>query len=353
MAGRLLLGGIGGGMRSNRIKAPADEAGVYHCMTRTVNGERIIDDLAKEVLRKQMWKAAEFSGVQILTYCLLANHFHVLVRVPQREVIKDAELVRRYRVLYPKTTPFTGQHGGGVLAGRPDQSIETILAAGGDEAERLRASIGNRMCDVSEFMKTLKQRFSVWFNRTHGRYGTLWSERFKSVLIEGCPRALATVAAYIDLNPVRAKLVDDPKDYRFCGYGEAVGQGHERIRAGLNRLMESKDWRFTLREYRVALFGKGAESKFDGSNAGSIPWEEAAKVLNQGGRLPLKTVLRCRVRYFSDGAVLGSREYVLRALHRYQLTTGRRRRQEQPRQLSGTDWGGLTVLRGLRRGAFG
>jgi hypothetical protein len=31
-----------------------------------------------------------------------------------------------------------------------------------------------RMADVSEFMKTLKQRFSVWFNKSHGRYGTLW-----------------------------------------------------------------------------------------------------------------------------------------------------------------------------------
>ena len=68
------------------------------------------------------------------------------------------------------------------------------------------------MGDVSAFMKELKQRFSIWFNRSHKRFGTLWAERFKSVLIENAASALRTVAAYIDLNPVRAGLVEDPKE---------------------------------------------------------------------------------------------------------------------------------------------
>ena len=308
---------------------------------------------AKEILRKQLWQAAAFCGVQILTYCVMTNHFHVLVRVPPKEDVSDAELIRRYRLLYPKVTPFTRQHGGGVLAQKPDETVENIFARGGSDAERLRASLYKRMGDVSEFMKTVKQRFSVWFNRTHKRYGTLWSERFKSVLVEGCPRALGTLAAYIDLNPVRAGLVQDPKDYRFCGYGEALGEGNERIRAGLNFVVESKDWRHTLREYRVILFGKGSEAKYDGSKAGIIPWEKAVEVLNDGGRLPLSTVLRCRVRYFTDGAVLGSQVFVAAALLRYQKTSGRRRRQRGPRSLTGADWAGLTTMRGLRKGAFG
>jgi putative transposase len=273
--------------------------------------------------------------------------------VPEKEELPDKELVRRYRLLYPKVTPFTKQHGGGVFAQKPDESVENILAAGGADAEKLRASLHKRMGDVSEFMKTVKQRFSVWFNRTHKRYGTLWSERFKSVLVEGCPRALATVAAYIDLNPVRAQLVQDPKDYRFCGYGEAVGEGSASVRDGFCRLMESKDWRYVMREYRVALFGKGSEAKFDGSNAGAIAAEKAAKVLNEGGRLPVATVLRCRVRYFTDGAVLGSQLFVEDALKRYQKTTGRRRKQAGPRAVPGADWTGLTALRGLRSVAFG
>ncbi len=340
-------------MRAARIKASREETAVYHCVTRTVNGEFLFDDQAKEVLRKQLWKTAAFCGVEVLTYCILSNHFHVLVRVAEQSEISDRELIRRYRILYPKETPFTRQQGGGVLAQKPDEAIENILAAGGADAEKLRASLLKRMGDVSEFMKTLKQRFSVWFNRTHKRYGTLWSERFKSVLVEATPRALATVAAYIDLNPVRAKLVTDPKDYRFCGYAEALGEGGERIRAGLFRLMESSDWRYVLREYRLVLFGKGSEAKFDGSDAGSIPREIAEKVLNGGGRLPIRTVLRCRVRYFTDGAVLGSQIFVADALKRYQVVMGRRRQQAGPRPMSGADWSGLTTLRGLRAAPFG
>ena len=88
--------------------------------------------------------------------------------------------------------------------------------------EELRQKLWSQMLDLSQFMKLLKQRFSQWFNRVHDREGTLWEGRFRSTLVEGNSPALATVAAYIDLNPVRAGLVDDPKDYRWCGYAEAV-----------------------------------------------------------------------------------------------------------------------------------
>ena len=42
------------------------------------------------------------------------------------------------------------------------------------------------------------------------------------MLVEGSENALITVAAYIDLNPVRAGIIGNPEDYRWCGYGEAM-----------------------------------------------------------------------------------------------------------------------------------
>ncbi len=51
---------------------------MYHCVTRMVNKEMLFDPVAKEVLRKQIWRIADFSGVEILTYCVMTNHFHVL-----------------------------------------------------------------------------------------------------------------------------------------------------------------------------------------------------------------------------------------------------------------------------------
>ena len=81
-----------------------------------------------------------------------------------------------------------------------------------------------RMQDLAEFMKGLLQRFTQWFNRAHSRSGTLWEDRFKSVIVEDGVAA-RTISAYIDLNPVRAGMVQDPADYRWSSYGEAVGGG--------------------------------------------------------------------------------------------------------------------------------
>ena len=97
------------------------------------------------------------------------------------------------------------------------------------------------MGDVSQFMKLVKQRFSTWFNRSHNRYGTLWAERFKSVLAEPDGRVLGTMVAYIDLNCIRAGLVQDPKDYRFCGYAEAVA-GHTAAQQGLKSVFGGASW---------------------------------------------------------------------------------------------------------------
>jgi putative transposase len=91
--------------------------------------------------------------------------------------------------------------------------------------------IRKRFCDLSCFVKELKERFSRWFNKHHERRGTLWMERFKSVLVED-GEALRTMALSIDLNPVRAGLAKDPKDYRWTGYGEATG-GNKRARRAL------------------------------------------------------------------------------------------------------------------------
>ena len=71
------------------------------------------------------------------------------------------------------------------------------------------------------------------------------------------------------------------------------------------------------------------------------------------GELPLTAVLRCRVRYFSDCAVLGSRAFVQKHLNYYQLQSGRRRCTE-PRPLPAVEsLAGIATLRGLRMQAFG
>jgi len=281
------------GLNRRRLKVRGESSGVYHCMGRVAGGQRLLGVKEREVLRKRMWRLAEFCGVEVLTYCILSNHFHVLVRVPpesETRGLSDAELARRVNALYPK-----------------ERARVWIGGLEGEDREQTRERLLGRMGDVSEFMGELKHGFSVWYNRTHGRFGTLWAERFKSVLVEGTGRALLAVAGYIDLNPVRAGICEDPKDYRWCGYAEASG-GSEAARGGLLRVLEGKDWRGAGREYRLILFGLGHHTQAGG--AGGISREGFEAVKRAGGEMGLAQLLRCRVRYFSAGAVIGTKLYV-------------------------------------------
>jgi hypothetical protein len=266
----------------------------------------------------------------------MSNHFHVLLHVPRHEPVSDAELLRRYKVLYPQPTKYQSAR---------LEVIESELAADGPQAVAWRRCQLALMGDVSSYMKLLKQRFSIWFNKSHRRFGTLWSERFKSMLIETERGVRQTTAAYIDLNCVRAGLVTDPKDYRFCGYAEAVA-GVAAAREGIRSLTDGNTWDDAQAHYREVLFGTGAGAR-DG--AATIPVTELQRVIDEGGRLPLATVLRCRLRYFTDGAVLGNRAFVEAQLARYRQKTGRRERtapRPLPAWMNLTDW---TTLRGLRQ----
>ena len=160
------------------------------------------------------------------------------------------------------------------------------------------------------------------------------------------------MAAYIDLNPVRAGSVNDPKDYRFCGYAEAVA-GHKPAQQGIVQLIEGgrkHGWDWTQDAYRETLFGKGSAPKEYGAKIDDAAMQ---RVIKAKGRLPLHQVLRCRVRYFSDGAVLGGHAFVQEHLGTYQRLTGKRTRTAPRPVPRVTDWGDLSTLRGLRSKTFG
>lgn len=329
------------GVRLSRIKInPSNGEACYHCVTRTVNGAFLFDDAAKEVLRRLIWRISDYCGVKIITYAILSNHFHVLVQVPARASVSDEELLRRYRVLYPKPTRYQSA----LLS-----TVLDVLAENGPRADAWRRRQLALMGDISQFMKLLKQRFSIWFNKAHQRFGTLWAERFKSVLLESRDDVLATVAAYIDLNAVRAGMVSDPKDYRFCGYGEAVA-GCEVARSGLRCLSPASDWKENLARYRLRLFTTGSAGP---EGAVRISAADLEKVLAERGHLPLPAILRCRVRYFTDGAVLGGRAFVHAQLEASRTNHGRMLRRGAQPLPPVVSWGDLTTMTAIRSPGFG
>ena len=152
------------------------------------------------------------------------------------------------------------------------------------------------MWDVSGYLQRLKQRFTQWFNRRKGRRGVLWEERFKSVLVEGSGDPLSTMAAYIDLNPVRAGLVEDPKDYRWCGYGAAAA-GDAAARVALAAVLAmaqrrpevAQDPGAALATYRMWLFGQAAHAGWmQPSEANALNFVAAAVRAREVGHSPAR-----------------------------------------------------------------
>jgi len=237
----------------------------YHCVSRIVDRNFVLGDLEKEHFVKLMRAYETFCGVKVITFCIMTNHFHILLEVPQRpareHLPSDQELVQLLKVA-------DVSYGASSLA----QHLQTLRAsARHEEAETLRERFLSNMWDVSFFMRVLKQRFSQWFNGARNRKGTLWEERFRSVLVEEGD-ALRTVASYIDLNPIRAGMVSDPADYRWSGFGEAVAGG-ERSKNSLVALMQKstapgKTQQQYLASYRLQLYVIGEEVPFDQNGQG-------------------------------------------------------------------------------------
>lgn len=302
----------------------------FHCVSRVVDRRFVFGQDEREVFRSIMRKVEAFSGVEVLTWTILSNHFHLLLYVPERpgaDLIPDEILLERV---------------GKICDAEQVESLRWQLEQwskpGFEEAKgKLREQYLCRMYDLGQFMKSLKQRFSLWFNHRHERKGTLWEERYRSTVVGGSLESIYTVAAYIDLNGVRAGLADDPKDYRWCGYAEAVA-GSPQARNGLARVLEeyghsdegttegkmkaSYDWRKVGAAYRRILYGIG-EDRVDkrGFSPGKI-----REVLDRGGKLTLPELLRCRVRHFTDGAVIGTKTFVDAFFDNHRAWFGKKRK---------------------------
>jgi putative transposase len=125
--------------------------------------------------------------------------------------------------------------------------------------------------------------------------------------VEDESECVKTVAMYIDLNPVRAGLVEDPAEYRFCGYAEAV-VGRRLARSGIAGFHKATQWAKVSVQYRQALLIQSADSNH--SDKVALDKATIREGLDRGAELSAGQVLRLRVRYMSDGMVLGSKNYV-------------------------------------------
>jgi len=278
---------------------------LYHCVSRIVWKEFVLGEAEKAEFVRLMRKWEAFSRVRVLTFCVMSNHFHLLVEVPERpeQEPTDGELLEHLGLIY------RGQRLAGIR-----WELEHFRSQGNHPAaEALRQRFLRRMWDLSVFMKALKQDFTVRWNKRHAKRGNLWEERFKSVLVED-GHAARVVAAYIDLNPVRAGIARAPEDYRWSGYGEAAA-GKPRAREGIRQVMLERG--LANAEPRVALHDTADWKRLMAGYRGLMAGDRARTDERDGGqgrrgkaRLSEADLMRRQVRYFADGMVLGSKRFV-------------------------------------------
>ncbi|MCB1095378.1 MAG: transposase [Verrucomicrobiae bacterium] len=355
-------------MRNLRILG-AGPVAYYHVISRVIERRFIFDVQERERFRKLMRQQEAFSGVRVLSWTCLSNHFHMLVAIDDKQAeAQQAELDRlrdddvyfleRLRHVYKAKAV-------GEIADALEQIRMSMISKDEQMVQigRLKQPYLERMYNLSAFVGELKQRLSQWYNKVNDRKGTLWEERFKSVLVQGEPGLLALVAAYIDLNAVRAGIVTEPRRWRWCGYAEAVA-AQSRSRDGLFEVLgegaegnrDGAAWKVVHQRYRRLLLNSG-QQRFDDEgevSAKGFTREQLELEESRDFVLPSVELLGHRIRYFADGLALGSAAFIEETFdqNRGKMRVKRSRASRSPKVALGA-LHTLIDLRSLRREPLG
>ena len=262
-----------------------DEPAVYHVMSRTALDGFPLGAIEKDFMLDLIRRYAALYLVEILGFCLMGNHFHILVRVIPDYKFTDDEILKRYVAFY---------------------GDEPIFADG------LIPSLRLKLSNLSEFMREIKVGFARFYNRRHNRRGYFWGDRFKSVIVEN-GETLINCLAYIDLNPLRAGLVERPEDYRWSSLGYHVQTNNQdkflSTDFGLKEFnVKSKKER--IRRYRRYVYEAGSINQPAKGKVKVIKGKVIEKARNKEFKLSRTDRFRYRTRYFTDSGIIGSKKFV-------------------------------------------
>jgi len=200
-----------------------DETTVYHVMSRTALDGFPLGDIEKDFMLDLIRRYAALYFVEILGFCLMGNHFHLLVKMFPEYKFTDENIKKRYEGFYGDDRMF--EYG---------------------QVPSLREKLSN----LSEFVREIKVGFARYYNRRHNRRGYFWGDRFKSVIVEK-GETLVNCLAYIDLNPLRAGLEGLPEEYRWNSLGYHIQTGNKDCFLSID---------FGLKEFGVMDAGERLQS---------------------------------------------------------------------------------------------
>ena len=227
-------------MRKARI---IENSRCYHLISRLAHQAFFLDDDEKTRAVGLLRLFEEFSGVIVLAYAIMSNHFHIFIYVPEPEVIDDKEILRRINALYRESSLAQVL---GEWTRLRDEEAKLLGHARPTEKHvsrfgEYRRSFLRRMWNSSEFMRTYKQHFTMSFNGRRDHHGTMFEGRYHERNHRPERPVMWRTAAYVDINAWKAGIVEKAEDYEWCSFAAAV-RGDRKARRGYAFMYGNGDW---------------------------------------------------------------------------------------------------------------
>ncbi len=210
------------GKSNYRMKMPLT---VHHIVNRIAHRVFFLQDDERNDFIEMMRRAAEFTGIKLIGWCIMTNHFHILAFLPERIEVDEAEILRRVEIL-------KGKAGASALVAQltalrkrditRSTALESEKGSGESDAQLLLERYRKRMYDIGSFMKILKQWFTEEYNRRSAHVGTLWESAYIDRVVPWQKEDLTRVLAYIFLNPIRAGACPGFDEYTWSSLRAAV-----------------------------------------------------------------------------------------------------------------------------------
>jgi len=263
-----------------------NQATVYHVMSRTALAGFPLEAFEKDFLLDLITRLSSLFFTETYGFSLMGNHFHLLVKMVPGDRFSDEEVKNRLELYYGEKKAELGE---GQLP-----------------------FIREKLASLSEFVREIKVNFTRFYNKRHGRRGYFWGDRFKSVIVEK-GETLINCLAYIDLNPVRAGIVEKPEDYRWSSLGYHIQtnnkDGFLSTDFGLKEF-NVKSQKERVRRYREYVYETGAILPSDKPYVKAVDHKIVAKERNRGFEISRTDRFLYRTRYFTDSGIIGSKEFV-------------------------------------------
>jgi len=304
--------------RTSRLIVTEEKA-VYHVMSRTALDGFPLKDAEKDFMLDLIKRFSALYFTEIFGFCLMGNHFHLLVKMIPGHEFADEDVQKRFESFFGESREFS--------QGQLPYWRE-------------------KLSSLSEFVREIKVGFARYYNRRHNRRGYFWGDRFKSVIVDKGD-TLVNCLAYIDLNPLRAGIVDRPEEYRWNSLGYHLQtenkDGFLSTDFGLKEFsVKSKKER--IRRYRRYVYEAGALNRPNKMQAQVIDPKVVAKERKKDFEISRVSRFRHRTRYFTDSGIIGSKEFVAENYRRFKHLFYSRH-EKRPKPIKGLE--GLYSLKRL------